>query len=68
MTNKKSVNELTGISRFVEKFFDGIRNNTAKRFIERSASKGVDSEVIKKMKEIDDSSRELEAMIRKYSK
>ena len=65
---KKKINELSGASRFIEKFFDGVRNNTAKRFIDRSAAKGVDSEVIKKMKEIDKNNKELEDLIRKYSK
>jgi len=68
MKNKKQVNEITGASKFVEKFFDGIVQNTSRRFIERAASKGVDTEIINKMRDIEKSNQELKNIISKYSK
>jgi hypothetical protein len=56
------------ISKFVDKFFQGIINNTADRFLNKARGSGVNDEIIDKMKEINQSTKELNDIIRKYSK
>lgn len=68
MAKKDKLNELSAPSRFIEKFFTGVVKNTAHRFIKKAADKGLDTEIINKMKEIEKNNQELKDIIRKYSK
>ena len=68
MAKKNPIREMSGVSKFVDAFFTGLRNNTAKRMIAKASGKGVDTEIIKKMKEIDQNNEELKDLIQKYSK
>jgi len=65
---KPSINETTVVSRFVDQFFRGIISNTADRFLKKAAESGVESEILTKLKEIHAQSKELDAIIKKYSK
>jgi hypothetical protein len=65
---KKSINELTAVSKFIDAFFTGLRNNTASRFLSKAEQSGVEPEIVTKMKEIDKQNKELRELIRKYSK
>lgn len=64
---KRPINEAS-VSRFIEAFFDGLKTNTADRILNQAAKSGVEPEIIKQMHDIQAQSRELEKLIRKYSK
>jgi len=68
MGKKKELQEISGVSKFVDKFFQGVINNTADRFLSKAKSSGVNDEIINKMKEISKQTKELDDIIRKYSK
>lgn len=65
---KKTINELTAFSKFIDAFFTGLKNNTAKRFLDKAEQSGVESDIVDKMREIELQNRELRDLIRKYSK
>ena len=66
--NESNKNGLSSVSRFIDAFFTGLRNNTAKRFLDNASKKGVHSEIIDKLREMEKQNRELESIIKKYSK
>ena len=68
MKHKKNINELSAASRLVEKFFDALKSNTAKRILDKAAKSGVETEIIQKMRNIEKESKELENIIKRYSK
>lgn len=65
--SKKKINELSSASRFVSAFFDGVKTNTANRFLEKAKKQGVPKPVLDKMKAIEKERNELDALLKKYS-
>ena len=53
---------------FVNAFFTGLQNNTAKRFLDKASKKGVHSEKVEKMRALEKENRELKDFIKKNSK
>ena len=49
-------------------FFDGLKDNTTKKFLSQAQSKGMPSPVITKMKKLQKEKDELDKLIKKYSK
>jgi Rod binding domain-containing protein len=68
MSNKKQLKEFTAVNKFVDKFFQGVINNTTDRFLSKAKSSGVNDEIINQMKKIQKETDELDAIIKKYSK
>lgn len=62
---KKQTNEgVIGASKkFLDAFFDGLKNNTADRFIKKAHSAKMDPRVLEKMKEIEQRKRELDDLL-----
>jgi hypothetical protein len=60
---KKKINELSAPSRLVGAFFDGLKRNTADRFLKKAAKQGLPKEVIKKMAAIEKQKKELEDLL-----
>lgn len=63
---KQNINELTVVSKFIEKFFDGLEKNTAHRIIAQARKARVEAEAIQKMEEIVKNKKDLEAILAKY--
>lgn len=66
--SKKSINELSSASRFVSAFFDGVKTNTANRFLQKAKKQGVPKEVITQLEKIKKEKDELDRIFGKYSK
>lgn len=66
--SKNNINELNMVSRFIGDFFDGLSKGTADRMIKKAASKGLPKDLVNKMAKIEKERRELDAIIKKYSK
>lgn len=66
--SKDKVNELNMVSRFIGDFFDGIKSNTTKRFLAKARKDGIPKPILDKMSKIDKETKELDAIIAKYSK
>ena len=66
---KKKINELSAASRLVGAFFDGLKKNTADRFLRNAAKQGLPKEVVKKMAANEKQKKELEDLLNspKYS-
>ena len=66
---KKKINELSAASRLVGAFFDGLKKNTADRFLRKAANQGLPKEVVKKMAAIEKQKKDLEDLLNspKYS-
>jgi hypothetical protein len=65
---KKNINEGLGISKFVGDFFDGVKNNTTKRHLDKAKKAGMPKAVLDKMKQIEKEKRELDKLFADYSK
>lgn len=67
---KKKVNEgIFDVARkFTDKFFDGLKRNSVDDMIRRAEEVGVEDEIITKMKSIENESKELDKLIKRYSK
>ena len=63
---KKTINEGLGISKFIGDFFDGVKNNTTKRHLDKAKKAGMPKVVIDKMKQIDKERAELEKLIKSF--
>lgn len=63
---KKNINEGFGISKFIGDFFDGVKNNTTKRHLDKARKAGMPKVVIDKMKQIDKERAELEKLIKSF--
>lgn len=66
--SKDKINELNAVSRFIGDFFDGIKSDTSKRFLAKARKQGVPKPILDKMAKIDKETKELDAIIAKYSK
>ena len=66
---KNKINELSAASRLVGAFFDGLKKNTADRFLRNAAKQGLPKEVVKKMAAIEKQKKDLEDLLNspKYS-
>jgi hypothetical protein len=60
---KKTINELSAPSRFVGAFFDGLKRNTADRFLKKAAKQGLPKKVIEKMAQIEKNKKDLEDLL-----
>jgi len=65
--SKKSINELSSASRFVSAFFDGVKTNTANRFLQKAKAQGVPKPILDKLQSIEKERNELDALLKKYS-
>lgn len=66
---KKNVNEVfQATKRFVDLFFDGLKNNATDRMLAKSKDMGVPLPIIDKMKKLQKEKEELDDLIKKYSK
>ena len=65
--SKKSINELSSASRFVSAFFDGVKTNTANRFLQKAKKQGVPKPILDKLQSIEKERKELDALLKKYS-
>jgi len=65
---KKTINELTLVSKFVGAFFDGMQKNTANRFIAKAKKRGLPKKVTDKLAQIQKEQDELEALLRDIDK
>jgi len=65
--SKKNVNE-SSVNRFIGDFFDGVKTNTTKRFLDKARKSGIPSPVIDKMKQIEKEKQELDKLFQDYSK
>jgi len=65
--SKKSINELSSASRFVSAFFDGVKTNTANRFLQKAKKQGVPKPILDKLQSIEKERNELDALLKKYS-
>ena len=66
--SKDKINELNAVSRFIGDFFDGIRTNTTNRFLAKASKRGIPKPIIDKLEKINKETKELDAIIAKYSK
>jgi len=66
--SKEKLNELNLVSRFIGDFFDGIKSNTSKRFLAKAKKDGIPKPILDKLAKIDKETKELDAIIAKYSK
>lgn len=66
--SKNNINELNMVSRFIGDFFDGIKTNTTNRFLAKARKDGIPKPILDKMAKIDKETKELDAIIAKYSK
>ena len=66
--SKDKLTELNMVSRFIGDFFDGIKSNTSKRFLDKARKDGIPKPILDKMAKIDKETKELDAIIAKYSK
>ncbi len=60
---KQKINELSAVSRFVERFFDGLADNTGDRIIKQAKKRRMEQEAITKMEEIVRKKKELEKIL-----
>lgn len=65
--SKKPINELSSASRFVSAFFDGVKTNTANRFLQKAKAQGVPKPILDKLQVIEKERKELDALLKKYS-
>jgi hypothetical protein len=63
--SKKEINEGV-LTNFVSSFFNGVANNTTKKFLDNAKKKGIPKPVIDKMKQIDTERAELEKLIKSF--
>lgn len=56
------------LSKLVNDFFDGIKNNTTKRYLDKAKKAGMPKPVIDKMKQIEKEKKELDKLFQDYSK
>ncbi len=70
MSNKEIQQEgLFGTAKKIsDAFFDGLKNNTINSFLARAEEKGIESPIIKKMRKLEKEKKELDAILKKYSK
>ena len=61
--SKKKINELTAASKLVGAFFDGLKRNTADRFLKKAAKQGLPKKVIEKMAQIEKNKKDLEDLL-----
>lgn len=66
--SKKKINELSSASKFVSAFFDGIKTNTANRFLQNAKNQGIPKPILDKLEKINKERKELDDIISKYSK
>ena len=57
-----------GVSNFISAFFDGVKKNTANRFLAQAKKKGLPKEVIEIMNTIKADKDRLDYLLKKYSK
>lgn len=65
--SKKNINEIS-INKFIGDFFDGIKTNTTKRYLDKARKAGMPQPVIDKMKQIEKEKQELDKLFQDYSK
>lgn len=67
---KKRLNEniFDAARKFTDAFFDGLKRNAVKDMISRAETANVEPEIVRKMKELERDSQELDRLIKKYSK
>jgi hypothetical protein len=65
---KKNIIIKEGVSNFVSAFFDGVKKNTANRFLAQAKKKGLPKELTDKMELIRKETEELDRIFGKYSK
>ena len=70
MSNKEIQQEgLFGTAKKIsDAFFDGLKNNTINSFLARAEEKGMETPIITQMRKLEKEKKELEALLKKYSK
>ena len=70
MSNKEIQQEgLFGTAKKIsDAFFDGLRNNTINSFLARAEEKGMETPIITQMRKLEKEKRELDTLLKKYSK
>ena len=57
-----------GLSNWIESVFEGIKDNTTKKMLNKASKRGEEPEILKKMRAIEKENKELDDIIKKYSK
>jgi len=57
-----------GLSNWIESVVKGINENTTRKFLDRASKSEVEPEILKKMRAIEKENKELDDIIKKYSK
>jgi len=57
-----------GLSNWIESVFKGINDNNTRKFLDRASKSEVEPEIIQKLRAIEEETKELNAIIKKYSK
>jgi transposase len=66
MSKKNMIHE--GLSKFIGDFFDGVKTNTTKRYLDKAKKAGLPKPMIDRMAKIEKERQELDKLIQKYSK
>jgi len=64
--SKQNINELSAVSRFVEKFFDGLKNNTVDRMLKQAEKANVDPRIVSQMRRIKKETEEFNRLMAKH--
>jgi len=64
--SKNKIHE--GLTKFIGDFFDGVKNNTMKRHLDRAKKAGLPKPMLDRMANIEKERAELDKLIKKYSK
>ncbi len=64
---KKEIIINEGVSNFISAFFDGVKKNTADRFLAQAKKKGLPKEALEILDTIKKDSERLDTLLKKYS-
>ena len=63
MKNKKSINELSAASRWVDSFFDALKTNTTNRMLAKAKQVNMDPKIISQLEKIQKEKDELDKLM-----
>jgi hypothetical protein len=63
MKNKKSINELSAASRWVDSFFDALKSNTANRMLAKAKQVNMDPRIVSQLEKIQKEKEELDKLM-----
>lgn len=68
MSKKIKENIFDSAKKFTDAFFDGLKNNAIDKVLQKAQEHGAPHPLIQKMKDLEKEKKELDALIKKYSK